>query len=37
MVPAGFIGSAAIPGLYYHPEWDIMIACHGDDWTVVMN
>ena len=37
MVPAGFIGSAAIPGLYYHPEWDIMIACHGDDWTVLMN
>jgi hypothetical protein len=31
MVPAGSIGSAAIQGLYYRPEWDIMIACHGDD------
>ena len=31
ITPAGFMGSAAIPGLYYHPEWDIMMACHGDD------
>ena len=31
MVPAGVIGSAAMPGFHYHTEWDIMIACHGDD------
>ena len=31
MVPASFIGSAAIPVLHYHTEWNIMIACHGDD------
>ena len=48
MVPAGSTGSAAIQGLYYRPEWEIMIACHGDDflswrkvflkiWTVLMN
>ena len=29
--PHGFLASAAIPGLFYHPEWDIMMACHGDD------
>lgn len=31
LTPEGFLTSAAIPGLYYHPEWDIMVACHGDD------
>ena len=31
MVPAGVIGSAAMPGFHYPTEWDIMIACHGDD------
>ena len=23
--------SAAIPNLYWHPEWSITVACHGDD------
>ena len=31
LTPAGFLSSAAIPGLYYHPEWDITLACHCDD------
>ena len=31
LVPAGFQVSAAIPNLYWHPEWSITVACHGDD------
>ena len=29
LTPAGFLASAAVPGLYYHPEWDVTVACHG--------
>ena len=31
LTPAGFLASAAVPGVYYHPEWDVTVACHGDD------
>ena len=27
----GFSAVASVPGLFYHPEYDLMLSCHGDD------
>ena len=26
-----FLEVASVPGLFYHPEWDVTLSCHGDD------
>ena len=31
MVPEGFCLSELVPNLFHHDEWDITMACHGDD------
>ena len=31
MVPEGFRLSELVPNLFHHDEWDITMACHGDD------
>ena len=31
MTAAGFPEVASVPGLFYHPEWDVTLSCHGDD------
>ena len=31
MSKAGFLEVAFVPGLFYHPEWDVTLSCHGDD------
>ena len=31
MSKAGFLEVASVPGLFYHPEWDVTLSCHGDD------
>ena len=27
----GFLEVASVPGLFYHPEHDLVVSCHGDD------
>ena len=27
----GFLEVASVPGLLYHPEHDLVVSCHGDD------
>eukprot|EP00435_Cladocopium_sp_Y103_P039764 s3333_g10.t1 len=28
---AGFLPVKVVPGLFYHPEWQVTLSCHGDD------
>ena len=27
-------GFQTVPGMFYHPEWDVTMSCHGDDFLV---